>query len=121
MLPENTTSGKTDVYGKPVPGVRYPERCAIIKLNVRDQKTAVRADSSASRGNAHELITNAILLMTATTKVRMDDIVIVAGHPVKIFSRAVMVVKSMLASATTPPDAMKAEVSEVSAPATSRL
>lgn len=79
-----TTSGKTDVYGKPLLATRRNERCAIVKLNARNVKTAVRADSSASRGSGHEITINAILLMTKTTAVRMDDVVLVSGQQIKV-------------------------------------
>lgn len=79
-----TTSGKTDVYGKPLLATKRKERCAIIKLNARNVKTAVRADSSASRGSGREINIDAVLLMTKTTSVKMDDIVIVAEQSIKI-------------------------------------
>lgn len=79
-----TSSGNTDVYGKPILGTRYKERCAIVKLNTRDKKTAIRADSSASRGAGHELVMDAILIMTKNTKAQMDDVIVVSGQKIKI-------------------------------------
>ena len=49
------SSGKTDVYGMPVPGRKVNERLAVIELNLMAVKSSVRADSSASRGNAQEM------------------------------------------------------------------
>lgn len=78
------SSGDTDVYGQPVPGVRSEERCSVVRLNVVDQKSSVRADSSASRGNAREFQVDALLLLASNTKARIHDIIIVNGQALKI-------------------------------------
>lgn len=74
------SSGKTDVYGQSVPGKWITERCSIVNLIIRSEKTTVRADSSASRGNAMELVADLKMLMTKNTKVSMDDIVELDGY-----------------------------------------
>lgn len=79
-----STNGKTDIYGMPLASTKKKERCAIIKLNSRNVKTAVRADSSASRGAGREITVDAVLLMERMTTVKMDDIVVVADVSVKI-------------------------------------
>jgi hypothetical protein len=81
------TTGKTDVYGMPVPGRKYNERCSIIDLNVRNEKSAVRADTSASRGNAREFEANAKLLLTKNTAGEIDDMIIVNGAEFRIASK----------------------------------
>jgi hypothetical protein len=80
-------SGKTDVYGMPLAGTRQAERCSIITLNVKNEKSAVRADTSASRGNARELEVDAKLLLTKTTVAAIDDVIEVAGTRLRIMSR----------------------------------
>lgn len=69
------SSGKTDVFGMPLPGQRVKERCSVIQLNIRNEKSSVRADTSASRGNARELQVDAKFLLTKTTKAEIDDVI----------------------------------------------
>jgi hypothetical protein len=80
-------SGGNDVYGQPKPGVFVSEGCSIVKLMIVNQKSSVRADSSASRGNARELQADCVLLMTVATKAKVDDIIQIAGAKFKISGR----------------------------------
>lgn len=80
-------SGKTDVYGMPIPGAKQKDRCAVIKMIVKNEKSAVRADTSASRGNARELEADAVFLMPKTTTAEIDDLIIVLGHEFRIASK----------------------------------
>lgn len=66
-------SGSYDVYGQPVPGRKVKERCGIVKLDIRNEKTSVRADTSESRGFAHEEITIGTVLLQKTTQANIDD------------------------------------------------
>ena len=79
-------SGKNDVHGQPIPGRFVPERCAIVKLVVINEKSSVRADSSASRGNARELESESTILLPAATQARIDDIIIVSGFQLRIMA-----------------------------------
>jgi hypothetical protein len=83
----NISSGKTDVYGQPLPARRSKERCAVVKLELTNLQTSVRTDSSASRGNAMEVVTNAILLFPKTTIASIDDLIEIAGAKLKIVSK----------------------------------
>lgn len=83
----HAASGKTDVYGTPVPGVKFNERCNVIKLNIINAKSSVRADTSASRGSARELEADAELLLTKTTIANVDDMVEVCGSKLRIASK----------------------------------
>jgi len=78
------TSGKTDIYSQPIPGKLVKERCSIIKLMIENEKSSVRADSSASRGSALELETMSTILLTAATRGRIDDIVKLNGYSLRI-------------------------------------
>lgn len=77
-------SAGNDVYGQPKPGVRSKERCSIVKMPTVDVKSSIRADSSASRGTAHELQTNGTVLLTSVTKALMHDILEIRGQQMKI-------------------------------------
>lgn len=79
-----SVSGKTNVYGAPVPGVRHKEGCSIIEFSLRNEKSAVRADSSATRGNANEYEAEVVLLLTKNTKAKIDDLIEVEGDTVRI-------------------------------------
>lgn len=80
-------SSETDVHGQPILGRWLTEKCSIVRLPVQSQKTSVRADSSASRGAAQELETNAKILLGARTKASIDDLVKVAGIDLRIVSK----------------------------------
>lgn len=82
-----TSSGKTDVYGKPLPGNAYREACAIVKLEIKSQKSAVRADTSATRGNARELIADSLILLSKDTRGEIDDVIVVAGYELRILTK----------------------------------
>lgn len=79
--------GKTDVYGMPIAGPLVPERLAIINLNLVAVKSSVRADSSASRGNANELEADAKFLLTKTTVAEIDDMIVYGGNEFRIVSK----------------------------------
>lgn len=76
-----------DLYGKPVFGDPIRERCAIIRLDVISTKTTVRADSSASRGAAEEMISSTRLLFTNDSKVQIGDKIVVSGQDLKVLSK----------------------------------
>lgn len=80
-------SGKNDAYGMPLPGVRHTERCAIVEVRIRSEKSSVRADSSASRGSAMELETDAKFLLAKTSRAAIDDLLIHAGTQYRINSK----------------------------------
>ena len=82
-----TNTGKTDVYGRPTGATWVTEKCNVIKLNVKSEKTAVRANTSATQGNARELETDAVLLMTKTTGVEIDDLIKVYGTNLRVIAK----------------------------------
>ena len=82
------SSGKNDAYGQPTPGRRVTERCCFVKMDVSDEKTSVRADSSASRGNAHEKTIDAMFLLGPKTQANMHDIIEFEGVKIKIMSKS---------------------------------
>lgn len=81
------TSGKSDVRGQPIPGRIIAERCAVVKLLVTNEKSSVRADSSASRGNAQEMEATSIILLSIMTQANIDDIILIAGVELRIKGR----------------------------------
>ena len=80
-------SGKTDVYGQPLPTVKVPELCAVVKMNIKSQISAIRADASASRGNARELISEVVILLTTATQANIDDVIEIAGNKIRITAK----------------------------------
>lgn len=81
------TSGKTDVYGMPVLGAKTIERCAIVQLKIINEKSSVRADTSATRGNARELEVDAKILLAKTTVAAIDDLIVIEGVKYRIASK----------------------------------
>lgn len=77
------SSGK-DVYGQPKPATRFKERCAVVRLQTTSLKSSVRADSSASRGSAQELVADTLLLLSKNTHARIDDVIEVAGKKLRV-------------------------------------
>jgi hypothetical protein len=80
-------SGKNDVRGQPIPGPLVGEKCAVVKLVISNEKSSVRADSSASRGTAQEMEAQSVILLGASTRAQIDDIIIVAGYKLRITGR----------------------------------
>lgn len=76
-----------DVYGMPTYGSRKRERCAVVKKVLRNNKTSVRADSSASRGNARELEADVLVLVFPNTTAEIDAILDLAGDRFRVISK----------------------------------
>jgi hypothetical protein len=81
------SGGKTDVFGQPIPTETREEWCAIVTLNLRNEKSSVRADTSASRGAAREFQVDAVLLMTQFSQVRIDDVIEIEGVQLRVVAR----------------------------------
>lgn len=79
-------SGKNTVHGQPIPGVWVRERCSVVKLVISSQKSSVRADSSASRGNAREEQADAVILLNPNSQATINDVIEVAGHKLRIMA-----------------------------------
>jgi len=79
-------SGRNTVHGQPIPGEWVRERCSVVKLIISSEKSSVRADSSASRGNAREEQADAVLLLTPLTRASINDVIEVAGHKLRIMA-----------------------------------
>lgn len=62
----------------------WPEKCAIVSIVVSDEKTPVRTDTSASRGNAKELISDAIILLGPRSKVAIGYVIKVEGYKLRV-------------------------------------
>lgn len=81
------SDGQTDLYGQPVPGLWTTEGCSVVRMIITNEKTSVRADSSASRGNAMELLADLKILMTTKTLVNIDDILELDGYQFRVLGR----------------------------------
>lgn len=68
--------GTSDVFGKKNFLKPMKVRCAVILYDVKSQKTSVRADTSASRGQAQEIEGLAKFLFPKTLKIKVEDRVI---------------------------------------------
>lgn len=68
-----------DHFGLAKFGLRRKERCAIVKMIQQSNKTSVRADSSASRGNAREVVADLVILLEPKTTATIDSIIEFGG------------------------------------------
>lgn len=76
-----------DVYGMPKQGAKFKERCASIKFSVSNEKSSVRADSSATRGNAREFEADALFLVSPKSRAEIDGLIEVMSHTFRIISK----------------------------------
>ena len=60
------------------------EPCALLDAKRSMKKSSVRADSSASRGNAQEITADFWLILLPTTEAEIDDLIEIHGTRVKI-------------------------------------
>lgn len=60
------------------------ENCAVLNAKRSVKKSSVRADSSASRGNAQEVIADFWLILEQDTVAEIDDLIEIHGTRVKI-------------------------------------
>lgn len=89
FLPNNTCQIRT-VYGRSIYGgaPEYtdprPVPCSIVRLSPRVQKTSVRADSSATKGSADEIVAEAVILFPASVNPPPESIVEIAGYTLRV-------------------------------------
>lgn len=69
-----SANGEHTIYGAPKPRFKKSERCAVVRMNMQQEPTSVRADSSASRGQAEQRISDAEFLLTINTVAEIDDL-----------------------------------------------
>ena len=74
-----------NMYGESQRKERITEPCALLNAETAIKKSSVRADSSASRGNAQEMIADYWLILLPTTCAEEDDLVEINGVQAKIF------------------------------------
>lgn len=82
----HAASGNTDIYGMPIPGAKIKERCSVVKMLLLNEKSAVRADTSATRGNAREMEADTVLLLAPNTVAAIDDNIELRGHQFRVMS-----------------------------------
>lgn len=81
------TSTETDVFGMPTGTTRTRERCTVVEYRRLVETSSVRADTSASRGNARELQVTAKFLLPTTTTANMNDLLEWDGDALRIVSK----------------------------------
>ncbi|WP_323016474.1 hypothetical protein [Castellaniella sp.] len=73
-----------DLYANPMYGKPAHSRCAILKLEKTSKDTTVRADSSATRGHAQEVLSDAWLLVPHNMQVGLGDKLELKGFTLKV-------------------------------------
>lgn len=73
-----------NAYGEPSFGPAKTVACGVVHLSMVDQKTSVRTDSSASRGNADEVVFKAKILFPAGTAIFDGDRFVINGQKLRV-------------------------------------
>lgn len=73
-----------DVYAQPIYTQRASEKMSPVKLDFQMRPTSVRTDAAASKARAQESNANVILLALPTSKVELNDKLVVFGHAVRV-------------------------------------
>lgn len=77
--------GGHDLFGKPsVSSTIINTRCSIVKLANERLRTSVRTDTSATGGNAHEIVADARLLVNLSADIGEGDKLTVAGVTLRV-------------------------------------
>jgi hypothetical protein len=77
-------SGKNNVFGQPVPGKWVTEPCSVVRVQIKNMRSSVRADQSAAGGTAMEIEADAVILLLPNTKANIDDILVADGYTLRI-------------------------------------
>jgi hypothetical protein len=75
-----------DLFGQTTLGPARPAVCAVVKFEIGADKTSVRTDSSATRGNAEEITAAARLLFPPLFRPSLGTVVELHGNRVEIKS-----------------------------------
>lgn len=78
--------GARNLYGEQIYEPQMPVPCAVVKLIKTRRKTTVRADSSASRGNSAEVVSNSKLLFDPRFEIMLEDRVQIAGCTLRVIA-----------------------------------
>lgn len=78
----------TNAFGEITHGKARRVACGVVDLAGAVEKTAVRADSSASRGAADEVQSVATILFKINVAPRLGDLFVIAGRRLRIISIA---------------------------------
>lgn len=76
----------TDRYGQPEFGTPVSAVCAPVDFDIKSIKSSIRADSSASRGNAREIETSIDVLLPASARIAVEDQMMLLGLTVRVIS-----------------------------------
>ena len=72
-------AGTRDIHSRISYGAAVRCPCAIVNLDVESLKTSVRADSSASRGSADEIVSKAKILVVTSVAPKIGDKFLIDG------------------------------------------
>lgn len=75
-----------DDYGNSKHSYPVTVYCSVVKLSDESKSTSVRADSSASRGNAKEILSDARLLFKPNIPIKIGDRVEIHGFKLEVSS-----------------------------------
>lgn len=76
-----------DLFGKEAFDEPFPVRCGVVNMSAFVEATSVRADSTASRGAAEELVLQSKILVPVGTPVAAGDLMYLLDLVIEITSR----------------------------------
>lgn len=74
----------TDAYAQPRYAATLHEKVAPVKLGFMQRPTSVRTDVAASKARALEHNANVVVLARPTTRIALDDKLVVMGHSLRV-------------------------------------
>jgi hypothetical protein len=88
LKPNEVVMHKTAIgyneHGQPAFDAGRKIKCRVVRYRKSSVKTSVRADSSASRGRAEEILYDAIVLFDHNSSVAIDDLIVIFGETMRI-------------------------------------
>jgi hypothetical protein len=77
-------TGEHDINGQPIFRPQVAEMVSPVKVRFSNQNTTVRTDTAASHGHAYETVADVIVLALPTSKIALEDVLIIRGYRVKV-------------------------------------
>lgn len=75
-----------NAYGEEVLAESSTLKCAVVRISAGGQKSTVRADSSATRGAAEEVVSDAKILFEKGADINLNDQIEIAGILLRVIS-----------------------------------
>ena len=72
--------GSLDAFGQPRMTAKRKTKCAVIRLEIVNQHSTVRADSASTKGHADDMVAHLHILVSSKEAIGINDTVQVRGN-----------------------------------------